>query len=127
MGVLPLGLASLAGLMAVSLIAGIGITALGPGGVLATIALWAFTSLSPAQIAGTAIVTHIGTGILGSFAYVRSGQLREPQTRKMALVLAATAAFNPLFPGRSPSLLEFRNWLVFWLDGRLHAAFPHAD
>lgn len=75
----------------VSLIAGIGITALGPGGVLVTIALYALTSLSPAQVAGTALVTHIGTGIVGSGAYLRSRQLREPLTRRTAAVLAVCA------------------------------------
>ena len=79
-------------LMATGLLAGIGITAVGPGGVLATVGLFVFTSLSPAQVAGTAIVTHVATGLLGSAAFVRSGQLREPRTRRIAGVLAAVAA-----------------------------------
>jgi uncharacterized membrane protein YfcA len=62
-----------------------------PGGVLVTIALFAFTDLSPAEIAGTAIVTHIGTGIAGSLAFVRSGQLREPRTRRLAAVMSIAA------------------------------------
>lgn len=78
-------------LAAIALIGGIGITAIGPGGVLVTIGLFLLTDLSPAEIAGTAIVTHIGTGLLGSLAYVRSGQLREPTTRALAVVLAGTA------------------------------------
>lgn len=73
------------------LVAGIGITAVGPGGVLATVGLFLFTGLSPAAVAGTAIVTHIATGLLGTLAYVRSGQLREANTRRTALVLAAAA------------------------------------
>lgn len=71
---------------------GVGITALGPGGVLPTIGLFALTALSPAQVAGTAIVTHIATGILGTAAYTRSGQLRDPATRRTAVILACTAA-----------------------------------
>lgn len=78
-------------LIVISLIGGIGITAIGPGGVLVTIALFAFTDLSPAEVAGTAIVTHIGTGIVGSLAFLHSGQLREPRTRRLSLVLAIAA------------------------------------
>jgi hypothetical protein len=78
-------------LMLISLIGGIGISAIGPGGVLVTIALFALTDLSPAEVAGTAIVTHIGTGLVGTAAYIRSGQLREPGTRRLAVVLAAAA------------------------------------
>lgn len=76
------------------LAAGIGITAVGPGGVLATIGLFAITGLPPATIAGTAIVTHVATGALGTAAYVRSGHLREPLARRDALVLGATAVIG---------------------------------
>lgn len=76
------------------LVGGIGITALGPGGVLPTIGLFALTGLSPAQVAGTAIVTHVATGALGTAAYQRSGQLREPVTRRTAAVLAGTAVLG---------------------------------
>lgn len=78
-------------LVVISLIGGIGITAIGPGGILVTIALFLLTDLSPADVAGTAIVTHIGTGIVGSLAFLRSGQLREPRTRRLAVVLGITA------------------------------------
>jgi uncharacterized membrane protein YfcA len=86
-----LGAPELTALALCGLAAGIGITAVGPGGVLATIGLFAFTGLSPAAVAGTAIVTHVATGALGSAAYLRSGHLREPLTRRSALVLCATA------------------------------------
>ncbi|SEG38183.1 hypothetical protein SAMN02982929_01923 [Saccharopolyspora kobensis] len=78
-----LGLFGLAG--------GVGITAVGPGGVLPTIGLFALTGLSPAEVAGTAIVTHVATGALATAAYTRSGHLREPETRRTALILAAAA------------------------------------
>lgn len=78
-------------LAAIGLIGGVGITAVGPGGVLPTIGLFALTDLSPAEVAGTSIVTHIATGVLATAAYARSGHLREPQTRRTAWVLAATA------------------------------------
>jgi len=75
----------------IGLAGGIGITAVGPGGVLPTIGLFALTGLSPAQVAGTAIVTHIATGALGTTAYARSGQLRERDARRIAVILAGTA------------------------------------
>ncbi|MFF7556166.1 sulfite exporter TauE/SafE family protein [Streptomyces olivaceus] len=79
------------------LVGGIGITAVGPGGVLPTIGLFALTSLSPAQVAGTAVVTHVATGALATAAYTRSGQLREPATRHTAVVLSLAAlAGTPL-------------------------------
>ncbi len=83
---------SLVLLALLGLVAGIGITAVGPGGILATVGLFLLTGLSPATVAGTAIVTHVATGSLGALAYRHSGQLREPHTRRTALVLACTAA-----------------------------------
>ncbi|MFG3532494.1 sulfite exporter TauE/SafE family protein [Streptomyces sp. NPDC047917] len=70
---------------------GIGITAVGPGGVLPTIGMFLFAGLSPAGVAGTAIATHVATGLVGTTAYVRSGQLADPGTRRTATLLAATA------------------------------------
>lgn len=89
---LTLPLAALLAL--IGLAGGIGITAIGPGGVLPTIGLFALTGLSPAEVAGTAIVTHIATGALATAAYTRSGQLRDPETRRTALILAATAVLG---------------------------------
>ncbi|QKG19020.1 sulfite exporter TauE/SafE family protein [Actinomadura verrucosospora] len=92
-----LGMPVLAGLVLFGLVAGVGITAVGPGGVLVTVGLFALTGLSPAQVAGTAIVTHVATGALATAAYTRSGQLRERGTRRTAGVLAAAAvAGTPL-------------------------------
>ena len=51
---------------------GVGITAIGPGGVLPTIGLFTLTDLAPAEVAGTAILTHVATGLLGTAAYARS-------------------------------------------------------
>lgn len=86
-----LGPSELIALALCGLAAGIGITAVGPGGVLATIALFAFTDLPPAAVAGTAIVTHVATGMLGTAAYARSGHLGRPLARRTALALCATA------------------------------------
>ncbi|WP_233266642.1 sulfite exporter TauE/SafE family protein [Tomitella fengzijianii] len=82
----------LVGLALISLAGGVGITALGPGGVLPTIGLFALTGLSAPVVAGTALVTHVATGIAGTAAFTRSGQLRRPHIRRTALILAAAAA-----------------------------------
>lgn len=87
---LALGPVGLSELFLVSLIAGIGITAVGPGGVLMTIGLFALTPLAPAAVAGTAIVTHIGTGLAGTAAFLRSGQLRRHEVRRLALILGGS-------------------------------------
>jgi hypothetical protein len=86
-----IGWGSFAGLEVLALIAGVGITALGPGGVLIPIGLITLTHLSKGQIAGTAIVTHVGTGLLGSLAYRRSAHLRDPLTLRTAGLLAGAA------------------------------------
>lgn len=97
-------------LVLISLIGGIGITTIGPGGVLITIALYALTALTPAEVAGTAIVTHVGTGLVGTVAFARSGQLREPATRRLAMILCAAAAVG------TP--------IGVWINGRVsHALF----
>lgn len=89
--------AHLALLALAGLVGGIGITALGPGGVLPTIGLYLFSGLGPSGVAGTAIVTHVATGLLGTAAYARSGQLRDPGTRRCAAVIAGAAvAGTPL-------------------------------
>lgn len=86
-----LAVSTLVVLAVLGLVGGVGITAIGPGGVLPTVGLFALTSLSPAQVAGTAIVTHVATGALGTAAYARSGQLRDRQTRRLAMILACAA------------------------------------
>ena len=81
-------------LAVLGLVGGIGITAVGPGGVLPTIGLFTLTAASPSVVAGTAIVTHVATGVLATAAYTRSGHLRDPATRRTALLLAAAALFG---------------------------------
>jgi uncharacterized membrane protein YfcA len=82
---------ALALLALLGLIGGVGITAFGPGGVLVTIGLFAVTTLDTPTVAGTAIITHVGTGILASVAYWHSGQLREQATRRAVAVLCVAA------------------------------------
>lgn len=78
-------------LAVIGLVGGVGIAAVGPGGVLPTIGLFVLTPLAPATVAGTAIATNIATGVVGTAAYTVSGQLRDPATRRTAWILAATA------------------------------------
>jgi hypothetical protein len=57
---------ALIGLIAFGLVAGIGITAVGPGGVLVTVGLFVLTDLSPAAVAGTAGCSGGGGGEVAS-------------------------------------------------------------
>ncbi|MFF1924718.1 sulfite exporter TauE/SafE family protein [Streptomyces sp. NPDC058221] len=92
------------------LLGGIGITAIGPGGVLPTIGLFVLTGLSPSGVAGTAIVTHIATGILGTTAYTHSGQLKVGATRRCAGVLAVAALVGTPLGVLCNSLVEGRGF-----------------
>lgn len=134
-----LGVPVLVGLVLFGLVAGVGITAVGPGGVLVTVGLFALTGLPPAQVAGTAIVTHVATGALATAAYTRSGQLRERGTRRAAAVLAAAAVagtplgvlVNSVVSGRVFGILlgafvALVGALVWHRAGRPAAASGHA-
>src|SRR5699024_1523620 len=85
------------GLAVLGLVGGVGISTIGPGGVLPTIGLFSLTDLTTAPVAGTAIVTHIGTGIAGTLAYARSGHPQDRETRRSAAILVPCAvAGTPL-------------------------------
>lgn len=62
-------------LVIVSLAGGMGITAVGPGGVFVTAALYALLDIPPGTVAGTASATFVATGLLGTATYLRSGEL----------------------------------------------------
>lgn len=62
-------------LVLVSLAGGMGITAVGPGGVFVTAALYALLDIPPGTVAGTASATFVATGLLGTATYLRSGEL----------------------------------------------------
>jgi uncharacterized membrane protein YfcA len=76
-------------LAVIALISGIGITTIGPGGIFVTVALYTLTDISSAEVAGTAHLTFIGTGIVGSIAYLRSGELSTPEGKWLAVLLSA--------------------------------------
>lgn len=78
-------------LVVVALFAGVGITAVGPGGVFVTVALFALSPLDSATVAGTASATFVATGAIGAAAYVRSGEFTTGFAREAAVVLSGTS------------------------------------
>lgn len=83
-------------LVSIAFLAGIGCTTLGPGGILTTIALYTFTTVSSSTVAGTAQFTFIGVGLLGSLFYLRSGELRIEGNTRMAVVLSVSSILGAL-------------------------------
>lgn len=104
-------------LVAIALIAGIGITTVGPGGVFVTAALYGLTDLSSAAVAGTASATFVATGLVGSSIYVRSGELRTEPAREAAAILSGTGIVGALAGTRVNLVIGDR------LFGYLLAAF----
>lgn len=102
---MTLGLAAL--LVLIALLGGVCITAIGPGGIFVTIALFQLLDLAPGTVAGTASVTFVATGILGSLAYLRSGELRGRTATRAAVVLSGASVVGA-FAGA-------------WLNSRLDA------
>ncbi|WP_129112612.1 sulfite exporter TauE/SafE family protein [Halegenticoccus tardaugens] len=84
----------LVALVCIALVAGVGITTVGPGGVFVTAALFALTPASPATVAGTASATFVATGLLGSYTYRRSGELSGDRGRALATVLSVTGVLG---------------------------------
>ncbi|PSP96532.1 permease [Halobacteriales archaeon QS_5_70_17] len=88
---LPVESTVLIALVAIALFAGVGITTIGPGGIFLTVALYALTPLSPGAIAGTAQAVFVATGIVGTLAYVRSGELATDGNRTLTVVISAAS------------------------------------
>lgn len=95
-------------LIIIGFLAGVGITALGPGGVFVTIALYTLTGLAPAAVAGTASATNIAAGLLGSIAYTRSGELLTRQNQYLALVVSVTSVLGAFVGVRLNALIPER-------------------
>lgn len=93
---LPVDPPTAALLAGIALVAGVGITTIGPGGIFLTIALYALTPLSPGTIAGTAQVTFVATGVVGTAAYVQSGELATGETRTLTVVLCSSSVVGAL-------------------------------
>jgi uncharacterized membrane protein YfcA len=65
----------LVALALVSVVGGVVVTAVGPGGIFVLAALYVGTALSAAQVAGTASATFVGGSALGAVVYARSGDM----------------------------------------------------
>lgn len=94
---------TLALLVVLSLFAGVGITAVGPGGIFITIAL---TDLPPAVVVGTASATFVATGLVGAESYRRSGELDSQGGKRMAFVLSLTGLAGALVGVRLNALID---------------------
>jgi len=111
---MPISLSLIAGiptttlvlLLVISLLAGIGITAIGPGGIFITIALYVLTDLSPAVVVGTASATFIATGVLGTASYYRSGELDSLSSLRSAGILSLTGIAGALVGVRLNALVS---------------------
>ncbi len=104
--------ATLALLVVISLFAGVGITAVGPGGIFVTLALVAVTDLPPAVVVGTASATFIATGLVGAVSYRRSGELASRGGRRMAAVLSLTGLAGALAGVRLNTLVDESTFAV---------------
>ena len=87
-------------LIVIAFLAGVGITAIGPGGIFLTMALYALLPIAPPTIAGTASATFIATGLVGSAAYLRSGELARRSNRVLAWILSAASIAGALAGSR---------------------------
>lgn len=78
---------TLAILVVIAFLSGIGITAVGPGGVFVTVALFALVDATSSVVAGTAMTTFVFTGVLGSLTYLRSGELRSRSGKRLTALV----------------------------------------
>lgn len=83
-------------LVVIALFAGVGITTIGPGGIFVTVALYALTSLSSGEVAGTAHATFTATGVVGTLAYARSGELIGDEGYGVAAILSGASIVGAL-------------------------------
>ncbi|ADB61157.1 protein of unknown function DUF81 [Haloterrigena turkmenica DSM 5511] len=93
---LPFDLSLVLLLVSIAFFSGIGITTIGPGGIFVTIALYSLTPLASSQVAGTAHATFVVTGLVGSAAYLHSGEMRTGESRAIAVVLSASSILGAL-------------------------------
>ena len=84
---------TLLALVVVAFLAGIGITAIGPGGIFTTVGLAGLTALPASTVAGTVHVAYVFAGLLGSYVYFRSGELTG-EGRQLTIVLSAASVLG---------------------------------
>src|SRR6188768_4312425 len=83
-------------LIAIAFLAGVGITAIGPGGIFLTIALLTLGRLPPAGVAGTSSAAMVAAGLVGTLVYLRSGELRQQRNRSLAVILSSSGLVGAL-------------------------------
>ncbi|QCS42261.1 sulfite exporter TauE/SafE family protein [Natrinema versiforme] len=93
---LPFGPSLVLLLVSIAFFSGIGITTIGPGGIFVTIALYSLTPLASSQVAGTAHATFVVTGLVGSAAYLHSGEMNTGESRAIAIVLSGSSVLGAL-------------------------------
>jgi len=101
----------------IGFLAGIGITAIGPGGIFVTIAL-ALTPAPPAVVAGTAGATNIAAGLVGTGMYNRSGELSTAEGERLVLVLSPTSAMGAVLGKRVNDIVSGKQFMLI-LGGTL--------
>lgn len=89
-----------AALVVIGFLSGVGITAIGPGGIFLTIALFSLTPLAPSEVAGTASATFIAAGLVGWWIYYRSGELSTRDSVSIAGSLSVTSVAGALLGAR---------------------------
>lgn len=95
-------------LVVIALVGGICITTIGPGGIFVTIALFVLLDLGPSTVAGTASATFIATGLAGSLAYLRSGELSGRTPFRSAVILSLTSVVGAFVGAQINTLLDAR-------------------
>ncbi|MFC4356414.1 TSUP family transporter [Halobium salinum] len=105
---LDLALPVLLALVLVAFGAGVGITAVGPGGVFLTVALFALTPFPSATVAGTATATFVFTGLLGTLSYLRSGELADRRRLRLAAGLSGGGVAGALLGVRLNAVVSER-------------------
>lgn len=91
-------------LVVVALFAGVGISAIGPGGIFVTIALFLVVPVSSAEVAGTASLTFVFTGSLATLLFRRSGDFAEGYAGEIAAILSGLGVVGA-YAGSQANLL----------------------
>lgn len=99
-------------LVVVGFLGGIGIATIGPGGIFVTVALYVFTTLTSAEVAGTAHATHLAAGLAGTVAYRRSGELLTGAGRRLGIVLSVTSVFGAVLGAHLNTYVDDRTFGV---------------
>ena len=92
-------------LFAIALFAGVGISAIGPGGIFTTIALFLLVPISSAKVAGTASATFVATGLLAAVLFQRSGDFSGGLAREMTVILSVTGIVGAVIGAQANLIL----------------------